>query len=105
TKRNLGWPSEEAFYVPEEALAHFRKVRERGAALQEGWRRQLIAYAKAYPDLAKEFGRRMQGDLPTGWESAIPTFTKEHGSIASRAARGGGPGARGDTGAARGSGV
>jgi transketolase len=88
TKRNLGWPSEEAFYVPEEALTHFRKVRERGAALQEGWRRQLIAYAKAQPDLAKEFGRRMQGDLPTGWESAIPTFTKENGNVASRAASG-----------------
>jgi transketolase len=88
TKRNLGWPSEEAFYVPEEALTHFRKVRERGAALQEGWRRQLIGYAKAHPDLAKEFGRRMQGDLPTGWENALPTFTKENGNVASRAASG-----------------
>jgi transketolase len=88
TKRNLGWPSEEPFYVPEEALAHWRKTRERGAALHEGWRRQLIAYSKAHPDLAKEFGRRMQGDLPTGWESAIPTFTKENGNVASRAASG-----------------
>ena len=88
TKRSLGWPSEEPFYVPDEALAHWRKVRDRGAALQEGWRRQLIAYAKAHPDLAKEFGRRMQGDLPTGWESAIPTFTKDNGNVASRAASG-----------------
>ena len=32
TKRNLGWPSEEPFYVPEEALAHWRKAGERGAA-------------------------------------------------------------------------
>ena len=88
TKRNLGWPSEEAFFVPDEALAHWRKARDRGAALHEGWRRQLIAYAKAHPDLAKEFGRRMQGDLPAGWESAIPTFTKENGNIASRAASG-----------------
>ena len=88
TKRNLGWPSEESFYVPEEALAHWRKTRDRGAAFHEGWRRQLIAYSKAYPDLAKELGRRIQGDLPTGWESAIPTFTKENGNIASRAASG-----------------
>ena len=88
TKRNLGWPSEEPFFVPEEALAHWRKVRERGAAYHEGWRRQLIAYSKAYPELAKEFGRRIQGDLPTGWESSIPTFTKENGNIASRAASG-----------------
>ena len=88
TKRNLGWPTEDAFFVPDEALAHWRKTKERGAALHEGWRRQLIAYAKAHPELAKEFGRRVQGDLPAGWESAIPTFTKENGSIASRAASG-----------------
>ena len=88
TKRNLGWPTEDTFFVPDDALAHWRKARDRGAALQEGWRRQLIAYSKAHPDLAKEFGRRTQGDLPTGWENAIPTFTKENGSVASRAASG-----------------
>ena len=88
TKRNLGWPSEESFYVPEEALAHWRKARERGAAFQEEWRRQLIAYSKAQPDLAKEFGRRIHGDLPAGWESAIPMFTKDNGNVASRAASG-----------------
>ena len=88
TKRNLGWPTEESFFVPDEALAHWRKARDRGAALHEGWRRQLIAYSKAHPELAKEFGRRMQGDLPGGWESAIPTFTKENGNVASRAASG-----------------
>jgi transketolase len=88
TKRSLGWPSEEAFYVPEEALAHWRKAGERGAAFHDEWRRQLIAYSKAHPDLAKEFGRRIHGDLPTGWESAIPTFTKDNGNVASRAASG-----------------
>jgi transketolase len=50
--------------------------------------KELIAYSKAHPDLAKEVGRRMQRDLPTGWESAIPTFTKENGNVASRAASG-----------------
>jgi len=88
TKRALGWPSEEPFFVPEEALAHWRKVRERGAVQNDEWRRRLIAFSKAHPDLAKEFGRRMQGDLPAGWESAIPTFTKENGNVASRAASG-----------------
>jgi transketolase len=88
TKQNLGWPTDEPFSVPDEALAHWRKVKERGAAFHEGWRRQLIAYAKAHPGLAKEFGRRMQGDLPTGWESVIPAFTKENGSVASRSASG-----------------
>ena len=88
TKKNLGWPTTEPFYVPDEALAHFRRARDTGAAAHESWRRALIAYARAYPTEAKELGRRLQGDLPGGWQSAIPTFTKENGSVATRAASG-----------------
>jgi transketolase len=89
TKKNLGWPTLEKFWVPEEALAHWRTARERGAAAHDEWRRKLIAYAKAYPNEAKEFTRRVvQRDLPAGWQSALPTFTKENGSVATRAASG-----------------
>ena len=86
TKRSLGWPSEEPFYVPEEALAHWRKAGERGAAFQEEWRRQLIAYSKAQPDLAKEFGRRIHGDLMPGRRSGSlrDHSAKFSGSTASR---------------------
>src|SRR5262245_57688893 len=86
TKQNLGWPWLDPFHVPEEALAHFRRARARGIALHEAWRRQLIAYTKAFPNEAKELGRRLHGDLPAGWESVLPTFTAENGVIASRAA-------------------
>ena len=87
-KKALGWSSVEAFHVPEEALAHWRSARERGAAVQDQWRRQLIAYAKAHPADAKEFGRRMHGDLAAGWESALPTFDQSNGNVATRAASG-----------------
>jgi transketolase len=89
TKKNLGWPTLEKFWVPEEALTHWRTTRERGAAAHDQWRRQLIAYAKAYPNEAKEFSRRVvQRELPAGWQSSLPTFTKENGSVATRAASG-----------------
>ena len=89
TKKNLGWPTLEPFWVPDEALAHWRTARERGATAHDQWRRQLIAYAKAYPNEAKEFSRRVvQRELPAGWQSALPTFTKENGSVATRAASG-----------------
>jgi transketolase len=88
TKRAYGWPSEEPFVAPEEAVTHCREVRARGQAQHDAWRRMLINYAKAHPEDAKEFGRRMQGDLPTGWEQALPVFTKENGSVATRAASG-----------------
>ena len=88
TKKNLGWPAVEPFHVPEAALVHWREARERGANLQESWRRQLIAYAKAYPEEAKELGSRLHGDLPAGWEADVPVFDASNGSIASRAASG-----------------
>ncbi len=88
TKQALGWPSLEPFFVPDAALAHWREVRETGANAQEAWRRQLIEYAQAFPADAKEFGRRIHGDLPAAWESPIPVFDATNGNIASRAASG-----------------
>ncbi|MEW5914766.1 MAG: transketolase [Gemmatimonadota bacterium] len=89
TKQNLGWPTLQKFWVPDEALAHWRTAHERGAAAHDEWRRKLIAYTKAHPNEAKEFSRRVvQRDLPAGWQNALPTFTKENGSVATRAASG-----------------
>ncbi len=87
-KKELGWPSTDTFFVPDAALAHWREVRETGANAQEAWRRQLIAYAQAFPNEAKELGRRLHGDLPTGWDSQIPVFDATNGVIATRAASG-----------------
>lgn len=88
TKKALGWPSTEPFHVPAVALEHWRTARDRGAVAQEAWRRQLIAFAQTAPDEAKEFGRRIHGDLPAGWESSLPTFESANGNVASRAASG-----------------
>jgi transketolase len=86
-KAKLGWPYTEPFTVPDEARAGW-DGREKGASLNDEWRRSLIAYSKAHPDDAKDFGRRMQRDLPAAWERALPTFTRDNGSVASRAASG-----------------
>jgi transketolase len=88
TKKELGWPSQDSFFVPDAALAHWREVGATGAAAQDAWRRQLIAYAQAFPDDAKELGRRLHGDLPAAWDSGIPVFDATNGNVASRAASG-----------------
>ncbi|AHG89069.1 transketolase [Gemmatirosa kalamazoonensis] len=88
TKQNLGWPSTEPFFVPDEALAEWRKAIPRGAELQAEWERKRNAYAAAHPDLIAEFDRRWRGELPAGWQDAIPSFTAENGNVASRAASG-----------------
>jgi len=87
TKQNLGWPTLEPFYVPDEALAHWRKARERGAKLEAEWRQRFEAYKKAHPDLAAELERRLAGKLPDGWDAGIPTFTTKDAQ-ATRAASG-----------------
>jgi transketolase len=88
TKQHLGWESMEPFFVPDEALAHWRKASERGAKEHAEWNAAWEAYRAAAPDDAKELERRLAGRRPEGWEKKIPNFTKENGAVASRAAFG-----------------
>ncbi|HJR50299.1 MAG TPA: transketolase [Gemmatimonadales bacterium] len=74
TKQALGWPSTEPFYVPEEALAEWRKCVERGASLESEWRRRYDAFRAAHPDRAEELDRRVRGELPRGWDAHLPAF-------------------------------
>ena len=88
SKEQLGWTATEPFTVPAEAVAHWRRRNEALAFANDAWRRSLIAYAKAHPIDAKELGRRLHGELPGGWQQAIPTFNAENGSVATRASSG-----------------
>jgi transketolase len=88
TKQAYGWPSAEPFHVPAEATRHWEEqVGERAKAHAE-WSTRWSAYEAAHPELAKELERRMNGELPAGWEEAIPSFSNSNGNVASRAASG-----------------
>jgi transketolase len=87
-KKKLNWPLEPAFYVPDEALAHFRETIERGIEQEEEWQKKVAAFAKKAPELAKEFQRRIKGELPEGWEKALPVFPADEKGMATRAASG-----------------
>ncbi len=73
-KQKLGWPYEEPFTVPDEALANFRQAIDRGRKLEDEWNAKLEAYAKEHPELAAEWRQWASGKLPEGWQSAMPTF-------------------------------
>ena len=88
TKRNLGWPAEPAFLVPDAALAHFRRAVEQGAKAEADWNAKLSAYARAFPDLAKELGQVMSGTAPPGWDADIPVFPADAKGMATRVASG-----------------
>ncbi|HKN59170.1 MAG TPA: transketolase [Gemmatimonadaceae bacterium] len=88
TKQALGYPSQEPFYVAPEALRFWRGAGKRRAKAQDDWNAIYAAYKSANPALEKELQRRLRGDLPDGWEDAIPVFTTRDGNVASRAASG-----------------
>ncbi len=88
TKQNLGWPLEPPFYVPEEALAHFRQSGAQGHKTETDWEGMLAEYSKGYPELAREFKQVMRGELPSDWAAAIPSFPTDAKGIATRAASG-----------------
>ncbi len=74
TKRHLGWPEDEEFFVPEEALAQFRKCVERGEAAEREWDALVERYVEQFPELGESWRATMSGELPEGWESHLPTF-------------------------------
>ncbi|HYO92245.1 MAG TPA: transketolase, partial [Pyrinomonadaceae bacterium] len=74
TKRHLGWPEDKDFYVPEEALSHFREAVERGAKLEQEWNELVTRYEEKNAELARSFHVTMSGELPEGWEAHLPSF-------------------------------
>ena len=88
TKEIMGWPQEPRFHIPEDALAHWRKLVERGVELEAGWRKRFEAYAAAHPGLAAEFQQWLSGGLPAGWDKGLPGVTPASGALATRQASG-----------------
>jgi len=87
TKRHLGWPEDKQFYIPEEALAHFRKAIDRGAQFENEWNDLVEKFKKQHPDLAGLWQTTMDGELPSDWESHLPRFENAK-PMATRAASG-----------------
>ncbi len=86
TKEIMGWPTEPAFYVPEAAYEPWRPAAEAGAAVEAAWRERLARYRTEHPADAAEFDRRLAGELPAGWEQALPAIGPGRGQLATRQA-------------------
>lgn len=86
TKEAYGYPSEEPFYVAQEALDHFRKALDAGEEAQNEWRERFEAYKAEFKDEAAEFERIMSGTLPKGWDKDVPRFKPDRGMLATRKA-------------------
>ena len=88
TKRNLDWPEEPPFLVPDPARIQFREAVERGAEAESSWNGQLSAYAIGFPELAHEFEQVIHADMPANWDADIPVFPADAKGIPTRVASG-----------------
>ena len=65
TRKELGWESA-PFEIPADVAAAW-DGRSRGAADEQAWQKVFDEYSSAHPDLAAEYLRRMNRELPAGW--------------------------------------
>ncbi|MFY9176043.1 MAG: transketolase [Caldicoprobacterales bacterium] len=63
-KEFLGWDYEEEFFVPQEVREHMDSLKEKGIQAEKAWQEKWEAYAKEYPDLAKEWELWHSDELP-----------------------------------------
>jgi len=88
TKRNLGWPTESAFHVPDAARQAFAGARQRGGEARTASDELLVRYRQAHPELAAELDARLAGEEPAGWRELLPRFGPDDGPVATRKASG-----------------
>jgi transketolase len=87
-RKALGW-NYPAFEIPDEIYAGW-DAKPRGSAAETAWTESFAAYKASYPELAAEFSRRMNGDLPDEWQrkthQAIAQMQEAGATVATRKA-------------------
>ncbi|CAI0708211.1 Transketolase 1 [Serratia entomophila] len=75
TREALGWKYA-AFEIPQDIYAQW-DAKEAGQAKEAAWNDKFAAYARAFPELAAEFTRRMSGELPANWKADAQKFVEQ----------------------------
>jgi transketolase len=75
TKERLGFPPQESFFIPAEALKQFRRCIDRGAKAEAGWQKAFGAWAQKFPEQAQDWHHAQDGSLPPGWDTDLPVFS------------------------------
>jgi transketolase len=86
-KKFFAFDPEQSFVVPDEVLDYYRKCGEKGATTEQKWNDLYKAYKEKFPELAAEYEQAISGELPKGWDAALPVF-KPEGKMATRQASG-----------------
>jgi transketolase len=87
-KENLGWPTGPRFLIPGDVLEFYREAIDRGREIEADWMKRFDAYRRAFPELGAELRRRLDRELPEGWDAVLPTFPADEKGMATRASSG-----------------
>jgi transketolase len=83
TRSNLKW-HHEPFHVPDEVQRHWSHHVSEGASLEAEWNKKFAEYEKKYHQEAAELKTIISEERPSGWDSALPTYTPESSPDATR---------------------
>jgi transketolase len=87
-KKNLNWPEDKFFYIPDEVSNHFEQIEISGRQSEEKWNELFKKYKSKYPAEAEKFLQIMNGDFGSEWEKALPSFNDTKEKVATRSASG-----------------
>lgn len=88
TKENLGWESEEKFFIPDDVLEYFRKAVKKGEKYHAEWNKNLKQFSSYEPELAEIFKSQITRKLPNNLDQHLPEFDTDEKGMATRAASG-----------------
>ncbi len=88
TKRILGFDPGVSFPAEDEAVAHARKVADRGKRARAAWEESFAAWSADHPERTELLSRLAARRLPAGWTRALPAFEPTGKGIATRKASG-----------------
>ena len=88
TKKNLDWPEDKTFYVPEVVSEFFSSLSSQFKKYEDDWNKLFDEYREKYPEVAKQFKALMNGDYGEEWIQKLPAFEDDGKKLATRAASG-----------------
>ncbi|RPA84563.1 transketolase [Ascobolus immersus RN42] len=83
-KSKFGFDPSKSFDVPQEVYELYKEKAKAGESLESQWNALFEKYQQEYPKEGAELARRLKGELPEGWEKALPTYSPSDPAIASR---------------------
>jgi len=88
TKKNLNWPEDKTFYIPDEVSDFFKNIKIQGDEAEDEWNGLFLKYKEKYLDDAKLFESLMKGKIGDEWKKHLPVFENDGKPIATRTSSG-----------------